>query len=117
VSPFGTKITIGILVIALGGGAVIVIGHQGRSSNATAPGAPGVSLAVPPELVHTAAWYVAHPDIAKQDEDRCGGDAASISPAACQNVASAEQQLLANEMKNAAAANEAASANNNSKTP
>jgi hypothetical protein len=117
VSPLGIKITIGILVIALGGGAVIVIGDQGRSSNTIGPGAPGVSLVVPPEPVHTAAWYVAHPDNAKQDEDRCGGDAASISPAACQNVASAEQQLFANEMKNAAAANGATGASNNSKTP
>lgn len=116
-SPFGTKITIGILGIALGGGAIIVIGHQGRSLNSAAPDGQGVNLVVPPELVHTADWYVAHPDIAKQDEDRCGGDAASISPAACQNVASAEQQLLANEMKNAAAANGSVGANNNSKIP
>jgi hypothetical protein len=66
------------------------------------------------QVIHTTAWYVAHPDVAKKDEARCGNDAGSISEAACQNDASAEDKILETELSNAAAANEAAAKNSNS---
>lgn len=100
------KIWIGVLAIVAGGGAVMAISHQDNNSGQSEtvlvnPGGP---------IIHTEAWYVAHPDVAKQDEARCGGDAGSIPHAACQNVASAEEELLVQQLQNQAPAN-------NSKTP
>lgn len=88
-SPIATKISIGVLVVVLGSSAVIVISHTGEKADEpsmvlTAPQAP---------FVHTASWYVAHPDVLKADSQKCGGDAASMLAAACQNVAAAEEQL------------------------
>ncbi len=103
------NIIIASVIIGVGSGAVIVIAGSDRDS--LAPAAPSA-----PDAVHTTAWYVAHPDIAKQDEARCGNNAATISEAACQNDASAENQLLENELGNAAAVNSAASNNQNQKT-
>jgi hypothetical protein len=115
-STITAKISIGVLLVALGGGAVVVITQNGRSFKTTAT-QPGISLIAPAATVHTADWYVAHPTVAKEDEERCGDDAASISPAACQNVESAEQELLATEMKSTAAANGSAGSSMNPKTP
>jgi hypothetical protein len=97
------KLAIGVLTIAIGSGAVILISHQNRNSgqSETVPMNPGVPI------IHTEAWYVAHPNIAKQDEDRCGGDAASLPQAACQNVASAEEELLVQQLQTQATANSA----------
>jgi hypothetical protein len=97
------KLAIGVLAIAIGSGAVILISHQNRNSgqSETVPMNPGVPI------IHTEAWYVAHPNIAKQDEDRCGGDAASLPQAACQNVASAEEELLVQQLQTQATANSA----------
>jgi predicted alpha/beta hydrolase family esterase len=116
-STITAKVSIGVLLVALGGGAVVVIAQNGRSFKTTATQPPGISLIAPAASVHTADWYVAHPTVAKEDEERCGDDAASISSAACQNVESAEQELLANEMKSAAAANGSAGSSMNPKTP
>ena len=116
-SPITNKIVIGVLVIAVGGGTVIVISQKGQFLRIAPTRQPGAALTSSPAAVHSADWYVAHPAIAKQDEDRCGEDAATISQAACQNVESAEQELLANEMKSAAATNGFAGSNNNAKTP
>jgi hypothetical protein len=92
------KIGIGIIVVALAGGAVIVVETHGTQSH----------LAPPAQTVHTADWYVAHPDILKADDARCGGDAASIPQAECQNAATADQRLLAQQLRGAASANAAA---------
>jgi hypothetical protein len=114
--PASIKIGVTIIAIALAGGAVIVAestGRHGASPSVT------TSLQFPAsqQTVHTADWYVAHPDILKTDEARCGGDAASISPAACQNAASADQQLLAAQLQQAAVANAAAAKTSLPKTP
>jgi hypothetical protein len=87
--PLATKISIGVLIVVLGSGAVIVISHTGEKA-----GEPSMLITSPPtSMVHTASWYVAHPDALKADSQKCGGDAASIPAAACQNVAAAEEQL------------------------
>jgi hypothetical protein len=99
------QIIIGLAVIIAGTGGVIGVDFNMRSSRNAAPGQAGMS--VPAAAVHTASWYVAHPAIAKTDEARCGDNAASISQAACQNVESAEEQLLADEMHQAAMSNSA----------
>jgi hypothetical protein len=96
-----TKIIITFIAVSMGACAVFVLSKSGRYS-------PVAAQSIEPDTVHTTAWYMAHPDIAKQDEARCGNDAASISEAACQNEASAENLLLENELRNAAAANSAA---------
>ena len=69
-----------------------------------------MSLFVPPIAhVHTATWYVAHPDILRLDEKKCAGDAAEMPPTVCQNVAAADAQLSVLQMQKAAAENAAAS--------
>ena len=101
--PSRLQIIIGLAVIIAGTGVIIGIDFNMRSSRNAAPGQAGIS--VPVAAVHTASWYVAHPAIAKIDEARCGDNAASISPVACQNVESAEEQLLADELHQAAMTN------------
>lgn len=100
-APPSTKIFVAFIVVAFGAVSFIELQRSGRDS-------PISAQPIESDTVHTTAWYVAHPDIAKQDEARCGNDAASISEAACQNDASAENLLLENELGNAAAANSAA---------
>jgi hypothetical protein len=107
------KAVAAVLVIAAGAGSVVVISHE-RGESAT----PQALLPNPPaETIHTAAWYVAHPDILKQDEARCAGDAATMPQAACQNADSADSTISEMQMENAAAQNGAASSSGTSKTP
>jgi hypothetical protein len=96
--PASMKIGIGIIAVALAAGTVIVIENHGTRSSAV----------LPPQTVHTADWYVAHPDVLKADDARCGGDAASIPQAACQNAATADDRLLSQQLQGAASANAAA---------
>ncbi|WP_284259128.1 hypothetical protein [Acidocella aquatica] len=103
--PSRLQIIIGVAVIIAETGVILGVDFNMRSSRNAAPGQARMS--VPAADVHTASWYVAHPAIAKSDEARCGDNAASISQAACQNVESAEEQLLADEMHRAAMSNSA----------
>ena len=106
-----TKVLIGIIAIVVGAGGVVLISHQGHNW-----GQSGAMLNLPStSTAHTEAWYVAHPDIAKQDEERCGGDSASLPQADCQNDASAEEELLVKQLQTQAATNSAAA--NNPKAP
>lgn len=101
------KFVVCILVAALGASgvafAVKIYGSAGTSPSPTS---------VPPTITildHTAAWYVAHPDILQQDEKRCSGDSATISRSSCQNAASADEQLTEIQMQKAADENSASS--------
>lgn len=109
---------IGLGVVAVGvvaSAAVIIVNHTSRSS---APVSVSINVPAPPsETVHTADWYVAHPDVLKADDARCGNDAASIPQAACQNAASADQKILAAQLGQAAAANANAAKSQPPKTP
>lgn len=107
------KVVASVALIIAGAGSVIFLSHRGRGSGESqvfelAPTAP---------VIHTAAWYVAHPGVLKQDEARCAGDAATISQAACQNADSADSTISEIQMENAAAQNGAASSGGTSKTP
>jgi hypothetical protein len=103
--PFSTsKIVIVVVLMLVGGGAVLYLGHRGNQNGQPA----AFEIAPEQSAVHTADWYVAHPDVLHQDEKRCAGDAATLSPAACQNVASADARLNVIEMQNAAAVNASA---------
>jgi hypothetical protein len=107
------KVVAGVVLIIAGAGSVVFVSHHGRGS-----GEPQVFESVPPApVIHTAAWYVAHPDVLKQDEARCAGDAATIPQAACQNADSADSTISEMQMENAAAQNGAASSGGTSKTP
>lgn len=108
---------IGIGIIAagiIGGVAIIILNH---SSQSQLPASVSANALPPAEIVHTADWYVAHPDVLKTDEARCGGNAESIPPAACQNVATAEQTLLTQQLQSAAATNAALAKTPTSKSP
>lgn len=100
-TSFTTKIAIAVIFVVACGGTIIYLGRRGTDS--------GQSSALVDVLqtseIHTADWYVAHPDILHKDEHRCAGDAATISQAACQNVASADARLNVIEMQSAASAN------------
>lgn len=103
--PSRLQIIIGMAVIVAAGGVIIGIDYKMRVSGNATSGQAGISgLAA---AVHTASWYVAHPAIAKRDETNCGDNAASIPTAACQNVESAEEQLLADQLHQAAMSNSA----------
>ena len=99
-----SKIILSITLILIGSGVVIYLGHE--SNNIGQP--TTLELAPQSSGAHTADWYVAHPDVLHQDEKRCAGDAATMSPAACQNVTSADARLNVIEMQKAAASNAAA---------
>ena len=106
---------IGLAIIGIGtaaGMVVIAVDHTGHPAG-TSVG----SIPAPPPVVHTADWYVAHPDVLKEDDARCAGDAASIPQAACQNAATADQRLLASQLGQAAAANAAAGKISQPKAP
>lgn len=105
------KVGIAVIAVVLGGGAILIIGHQGQRSGEPAV----VRSSLPPETIHTAAWYVEHPDVLKQDEARCAGDAATMPQAACQNAYSADSTISETEMENAAAQNGSSSPGGNSK--
>lgn len=81
--------------MAFGVAVVIIIGHLGRVSTPTATSTMAV-----PDVVHTSDWYLAHRDVLTADEKRCAGDAASISPAACQNVNNAVSQINYSNVQN-----------------
>jgi hypothetical protein len=95
------KIAIAVVVMLIGSSLVVYI--RNRPADIAKPAA--LEAAPPPPIAHSAAWYVAHPDVLRKDEQRCAGDAATILRAACQNIASADAQLNVIEMRNAAAAN------------
>jgi hypothetical protein len=99
--PVASRIAIAVVLMLIAGGLVVYI--RKRHADVAHPAA--LEAAPPAPVAHSAAWYVAHPDVLREDEKRCAGDAATMSPAACQNTASADAQLNVIEMQNAAAAN------------
>jgi hypothetical protein len=114
-----SQIIIGLLIIIGGCGALYLVvdnSHFGRSTGSSSTEISPVNL--PPE-VHSAAWYVRHPDVLKQDERRCAGNAEMMTPAGCQNVTSADAQLASADYSKAAAAFNASSGqpNSNPKPP
>lgn len=105
VYPTRLKIIIGLVVVVAVGSGIVGIEYSIHPPNRALLEQGEAPQSVPVASVHTANWYVAHPGIAKRDEVRCGSNAATISPAACQNVKSAEEQLLADKMQKAALSN------------
>lgn len=98
-----TKIAIGTIILLGGGGAVIFISTIGPFHKSAATQQIVVGTPPSPPVIHSAEWYVAHPDVLKVDEQRCAGNAATIPQAACQNVASADAQLAGADYAKAAA--------------
>jgi len=89
-----------VLVAALGASGIFtVVKIYGPAANSASQSSSELLLTTPD---HTAAWYVAHPDVLQQDEKRCSGDAATISRASCQNADSADEQLTEIDMQRAA---------------
>ena len=95
---------LGVIVVGVAASTAVVIVN--RMNHSPVPASVSINVPVAPsEMVHTADWYVAHPAVLKVDDARCGDDAASIPQAACQNAASADQRILAEQLGQAAAAN------------
>jgi len=89
-----------ILVAALGASGVVAVVHiYGSAATSTSPASTALPITI---LDHTAAWYVAHPEVLQQDEKRCSGDAATISRSSCQNADSADEQITEIQMQKAA---------------
>ena len=99
-----SKITIGSMIVIGGCGALYAVIDRNQSDRTTVFSQAGVRQMIVTPEVHSAAWYLRHPDILKQDEQRCAGNAGMMTPAACQNVASADAQLAGADYANAAAA-------------
>ncbi len=89
-----------IIVVCIAAGGAYVIWHDNFAGMSKAVPASAFQRQSQPDA-HTIAWYVAHPDILKQYERRCADDAATMSPAPCQDVYSAEAQLSAGRMQKA----------------
>jgi hypothetical protein len=100
VNAISLKIGVAVIIVAAAGGSVLALHRYGSSSTVVPASVIAVVL---PDSIHTADWYVTHPDVLKQDEGRCAGDAGTISQASCQNVASADDQIGILEMHSAAA--------------
>jgi len=111
------QVIFGVAVIVAAGGVITKVGYDMHLSGSASSRPTGVPQPASIAAVHTAGWYVAHPDIAKEDDARCGDNAATISPAACQNVESAEEQLFADEMRSAALSNNTSAKPNATKAP
>ena len=99
-----SQIMIGSLIIIGGCGALYLVVEHSHSGRSTGSLSTEISPANLPPEVHSAAWYVRHPDVLKQDERRCAGNAEMMTPAACQNVAAADVQLAGADYAKAAAA-------------
>jgi hypothetical protein len=113
-----SKIAIGSLIVIAGCGGLYLVVVQGHSGSSIIDRQSVEVPALLPPRIHSAAWYVKHPDILKQDERRCAGDAGTMTPAACQNVASADAQLAGADYATAAAAfNAPPPQNSKPKTP
>lgn len=110
-------IGVGIVVVGIAAGSALIMMRSAHKRQVNGPASAVSVIVAPTEAVHTADWYVAHPDILKADDAKCGGDAGSISPAACQNAATADQRLLSLQLQQAGAANASAGKNQTSKTP
>jgi hypothetical protein len=98
--PGVAKVVVAVILALAGSGAAVYLGY--RVSNTPKPAA--LVAVTRSSEIHTADWYVAHPDVLHQDEQRCAGDAATIAPAACQNAFNADARLAAIEFQKAAAA-------------
>lgn len=99
-----SHVIIGSLIVIGGCGALYLVVDRSHSDRLIGSPSTEISpVSLSPE-VHSAAWYVRHPDVLKQDERRCAGNAEMMTPAACQNVASADAQLAGADYANAAAA-------------
>jgi hypothetical protein len=72
---------------------VVVIAVVGIRSGGNGMAPSNSSAVVVPETIHTSDWYLAHQDVLKVDEQRCVGNASTISPAACQNVKEAVGEI------------------------
>jgi hypothetical protein len=101
--PAATKLSIGFLVILAGGGCVGVLSELSHRQQTGPSETIAINQPPPPPTIHSAEWYVAHPDVLKVDEQRCAGDASAMTLAACQNVASADTQLAVADYAKAAA--------------
>ncbi|MGE4482942.1 hypothetical protein [Acidocella sp.] len=110
-------IGVGIIGIGVAVGLVFVVINRGGHPESAPLVSINPSPGAPVQVVHTADWYVMHPDVLKADDIRCGSDAASIPQAACQNAATADQRLLAAQLGQAAATNAAAEKSSQQKTP
>jgi hypothetical protein len=106
------------MVIILAVGIVIILFvHLSPSHRAESSIQAVVSPATPSATFHSAQWYVAHPSVLKADEQRCAGDASTMTQAACQNVASADVQLAGADYAKAAAALNAESSADKTSAP
>ncbi|MHB1302601.1 MAG: hypothetical protein ACYCZB_03880 [Acidiphilium sp.] len=99
-----SQIIIGSLIIIGGCGALYLVVDHSHSNRSIGFSSIEISTGNLSPEVHSAAWYVRHPDVLKQDERHCAGNAGMMTPAACQNVASADAQLAGADYAKAAAA-------------
>jgi hypothetical protein len=111
-----SKLFVLSLIVIAGCGGLYLVVVRGRTSNSSIQLQSAAVLKMPPPQIHSASWYVKHPDILKQDEQRCAGDAATMTPASCQNAASADAQLAGADYATAAAAFDAPATPPNSKS-
>jgi hypothetical protein len=81
------RILIGLLVICLGGGLAIILIERGHQAGSPLP------------VIHTADWYIEHPDVLKLDEAKCNRNDGEISQPNCENVDAAGARLAPSQLQ------------------
>jgi hypothetical protein len=85
-------ISIAIIALAVAGGTTLII--RGRSPS-SAPAGSTTPVTTSPILasIPTPAWYEAHPDVLRSDNDRCAAEGKNLPPTLCANVAIANKEV------------------------
>jgi hypothetical protein len=97
-SPLATKISIGVLAVALGSGTFVFVSQRGSSIGNSGE----IEASPPPPEIHSASWYVTHQDVMKADVATCQNNVAALPSADCQDANTAESQLYSAELSKAA---------------
>jgi hypothetical protein len=86
------SIGVALIAVALVGGTLLVVHERGQApefGSTIIPSTPSPTIATVP----TPAWYEAHPDVLKKDNNRCDAEGKIMPPGLCANVAIADKAV------------------------
>lgn len=86
----GSRILIGVAIVCAGGGLAVFVVENGRHPSPPVP---------PISILHTADWYLAHPDVLKNDATKCDRNDGELPQPACENVDAAQSRLAPSQLQ------------------
>jgi len=89
-----------IFVVAFGGGAILIAHDRSRVAGVDVL-ATSILPTAPAAFIPTPAWYEAHPDVLKADNDRCATEGKNLPPGLCANVSIADQAVSSQDAMSA----------------